>query len=135
MEDINDAVGGEEESEINLTPMLDVVFIMLIFFIVTAVFVREPGVEIERPEATTAITPDAASIFVAITPNNEIWIDGGVVEQAAVRAEIERLHSENPEGSVVIQSDNEASTQALIAVMDAAKQAGVAEVTIAAGEG
>jgi biopolymer transport protein ExbD len=135
MEDINDTLGDDEQSEINLTPMLDVVFIMLIFFIVTAVFVREPGVEIQRPEATTAITPEAASIFVAITPNNEIWIDGGVVEQGAVRAEIERLHSENPEGSVVIQSDNEASTQALIAVMDAAKQAGVAEVTIAAGEG
>jgi biopolymer transport protein ExbD len=123
----------EGESEINLTPMLDVVFIMLIFFIVTAVFVREPGIEIDRPEATTAITPDAATIFIAITPNNEIWIDGDPVDVAAVRGEIERLHSENPEGGVVIQADNQASNRSLIAVMDAAKQAGVTDVTIAAG--
>lgn len=124
-----------EESEINLTPMLDVVFIMLIFFIVTAVFVREPGVEVTRPEAVTAITPDAATIFIAITPNNEVWIDGDMVDPAAVRAEIERMHAENPESGVVIQSDNEASNRTLISVMDAAKQAGVTDVTIAAGEG
>ncbi|MBN1240334.1 MAG: biopolymer transporter ExbD [Gammaproteobacteria bacterium] len=135
MQDSNDALlEDSEESEINLTPMLDVVFIMLIFFIVTAVFVREPGVEVERPEATTAITPEAATIFIAITPSNEIWIDGETVDPAAVRAEIERLHAENPESGVVVQADNEASNQALIQVMDAAKQAGVNDVTIAAGE-
>jgi biopolymer transport protein ExbD len=130
----NESLIEEEEAEINLTPMLDVVFIMLIFFIVTAVFVRDPGVEVTRPEATTAITPDAATIFIAITPGNEIWIDGDAVEEAAVRAEIERLHSENPEGGVVIQADNDASNRSLIAVMDAAKAAGVTDVTIAAGE-
>ena len=130
----NDALIEEEESEINLTPMLDVVFIMLIFFIVTAVFVKDPGVEVTRPEAVTAITPGPGSIFVAITPSNEIWIDGSAVEPIAVRAEIERLRSENPEGGVVIQSDQEASNQMLIAVMDAAKEAGVTEVTIAAGD-
>ncbi len=123
----------EEESEINLTPMLDVVFIMLIFFIVTAVFVKEPGVEVTRPDAATAITPDAASIFVAITPNNQIWVDGSAVDPSAVRSELERLRSENPEGGLVIQADQQARNELLIAVMDAAKQAGVVEVTIAAG--
>lgn len=127
-------VREEEESAIDLTPMLDVVFIMLIFFIVTAVFVRDPGVEVTRPEATTAITPEAATIFIAITPNNEIWIDGDIVDPGAVRAEIERLHAENPESGVVVQADNEASNSSLIHVMDSAKQAGVTDVTIAAGE-
>jgi biopolymer transport protein ExbD len=135
MDAANDPLSEEtEESEINLTPMLDVVFIMLIFFIVTAVFVREPGIEVERPEATTAITPDAATIFIAITANSEIWIDGDPVDVAAVRAEIERLAAESPESGVVIQADNAASNRALIAVMDAAKQAGVTDVTIAAGQ-
>jgi len=124
----------EEESEINLTPMLDVVFIMLIFFIVTAVFVKEPGVDVARPEASTAIIPEAASIFVAITPNDEIWIDGNPVELAAVRSQLERLRAENPEGGLVIQSDQRAKNKLLIEVMDAAKAAGIVEVTIAAGE-
>lgn len=129
----SDSYIEEEESEINLTPMLDVVFIMLIFFIVTAVFVKEPGVDITKPEAATAITPDAASIFVAITPGNEIWIDGNPVDPTAVRSELERLRSENPEGGLVIQSDQTARNELLIQVMDSAKQAGIVEVTIAAG--
>lgn len=122
----------EDENEINLTPMLDVTFIMLIFFIVTAVFVKEPGVDVTRPEAATAFTPDAASIFVAITPNNEIWIDGRRVELPSVRAEIERLRSENPEGGLVVQADRDARNRLLLQVMDAAKEAGVSEITIAA---
>lgn len=134
MADINDQLEAADQADIDLTPMLDVVFIMLIFFIVTAVFVKEPGIEVNRPTATTAITPEAAAIFIAITPAGEIWIDGGPVDPTAVRAEIERLHSENPEGSVVIQADNEARNELLIAVMDAAKQAGVTNVTIAAGD-
>jgi len=123
----------EEEAEINLTPMLDVVFIMLIFFIVTAVFVKDPGIEVTKPDAATAITPDAASIFVAVTPNNEIWIDGKAVDRTAVRAEIERLRSENPEGGLVVQADRDARNELLIGVMDAAKDAGVVEITIATG--
>jgi len=122
----------EEEAEINLTPMLDVVFIMLIFFIVTAVFVKEPGVEVTRPDAMTAFTPDSGSIFVAVTGNNEIWIDGRNVPPEGVRAAIERLAAENPEGGVVIQADREAYNEYVIQVMDAAKAAGVDEITLAA---
>ena len=131
--DNRDSYVDEEESEINLTPMLDVVFIMLIFFIVTAVFVKEPGIEVTRPDAATAIVPEAASIFVAITPNNQIWVDGSSVDPSAVRSELERLRSENPEGGLVIQADQQARNELLISVMDAAKQAGIVEVTIAAG--
>src|SRR5690606_31095748 len=131
----DDATLQGDEAEIDLTPMLDVVFIMLIFFIVTAVFVKEPGVDVTKPEAATAIVPDAASIFVAITPGNEIWIDGDRVDPTAVRSELERLRSENPEGGLVIQSDQAARNELLIQVMDAAKRAGIVEGTIAAGAG
>jgi biopolymer transport protein ExbD len=134
MREDNDALAEEEESEINLTPMLDVVFIMLIFFIVTAVFVREPGVEVDRPEAVTAFTPGGGSIFIAITENDEIWLDRREIELAGVRSAIERMSSENPEAGLIIQSDSAAHNEVLIAVMDAAKEAGITEITIAAGD-
>jgi biopolymer transport protein ExbD len=114
--------------------MLDVVFIMLIFFIVTAVFVRQPGVEVNRPEAVTYETPSGGSIFVAITADNEIWIDRRRVDLLDVRPAIERLHAESPEAGIIIQSDNEARNEVLIGVMDAAKAAGVGEIIVAAGE-
>ena len=129
---MRDVVPAEEEAEINLTPMLDVVFIMLIFFIVTAVFVKEPGIQVDRPEATTAMVPDSAAIFIAISALNEIWIDQRSVDVAGLRPVIERLHAENPEGGVVIQADNEAQNEYVLAAMDAAKEAGVNDITLAA---
>lgn len=123
---------AEEEAEINLTPMLDVVFIMLIFFIVTAVFVKEPGIQVDRPEAVTAVIPDRGSIFVAVSSANEFWIDQRNVDLAGLKPVIERLHAENPEGGVVIQADNEAQNEFVLAAMDAAKEAGVTDVTLAA---
>jgi biopolymer transport protein ExbD len=124
----------EEESEINITPMLDVVFIMLIFFIVTASFVKEAGIDVNRPDAETAVRQERANILIAISENNDIWIDQRQVDPRALRANIERLHAENPEGSVVIQADKKAITETLIQVMDAARQAGVFNVSIAAQE-
>ena len=122
----------EEEAEINLTPMLDVVFIMLIFFIVTAVFVKEPGIQVDRPEAVTAIVPERGAIFIAVSAANEFWIDQRAVDLAGLKPVIERLHAENPEGGVVIQADNEAQNEYVLAAMDAAKEAGVNDVTLAA---
>jgi biopolymer transport protein ExbD len=122
----------EEESEINITPMLDIVFIMLIFFIVTASFVKEAGIDVNRPEAQTAVTQDRGAIFVAISDSGQIWINRRQVDPAAVRANIERLHAENPQGGVVIQADQNATTKLLVTVMDAARQAGVYNVSIAA---
>jgi biopolymer transport protein ExbD len=124
----------EEESEINLTPMLDVVFIMLIFFIVTAVFVKDPGVEVTRPEAVTFQPAGAGSIYVAITPQDEIWIDRDVVDPAQVRYSIERLLKETPEAGVVIQADSDARNELVIRVIDAAKAAGATDIVISAGE-
>ncbi len=124
----------EEESEINLTPMLDVVFIMLIFFIVTASFIKESGIEVNRPSAVTAVVKEKGNILVAITAAGQIWIDRRQIDPRAVRANIERLHAENPQGSVVIQADKDSTTEMLIQVMDAARQAGVYNVSIAARE-
>jgi biopolymer transport protein ExbD len=121
----------EEENEINLTPMLDVVFIMLIFFIVTASFIKEAGIDVTRPDATTADKQEDAAILIAISPNNEIWIDRRETDPRGVRVAIEKLHSENPKGSIVIQADEESSNEILIVVMEAAKQVGVANVAIA----
>lgn len=125
-------VQQEEESEINITPMLDVVFIMLIFFIVTATFVKEAGIDVNRPDAATAVKKEKANILIAIGPNNDIWIDRRQVDVRSVRPNIERLHAENPQGSVVIQADKESKTETLIQVMDASRQAGVYNVSIAA---
>ncbi len=121
----------EEENEINLTPMLDVVFIMLIFFIVTASFIKEAGIDVNRPDAFTADKQEDAAILIAISENDEIWIDRRMTDPRAVRGMIERLHAENPKGSIVIQADKESTNDALVVVMEAAKQAGVANVAIA----
>jgi biopolymer transport protein ExbD len=111
--------------------MLDVVFIMLIFFIVTASFVKESGIEVNRPEASTSQAKPRASILVAINEQNEIWLNKRKIEESQVRANIERLHAENPQGAVVIQADQEAKTKTLVAVMDAARAAGVKDVSLA----
>ncbi len=124
----------DDEQEINITPMLDVVFIMLIFFIVTASFVKESGIEVDRPSSTTAVVKEKGNILVAITATGEIWIDRRPVDPRAIRANIERLHAENPQGSVVIQADKNSTTGMLIQVMDAARQAGVFNISIAAQE-
>ena len=121
----------EEDEEINMTPMLDVVFIMLIFFIVTASFVKESGIEVNRPEADTATRQEKANIIIGINALGEIWINRRQVEESAVRANIERLYAENPKGSVVIQADEKTQTKKLVVVMDAARKAGIYNVSIA----
>lgn len=126
-------MGGEEEdNEINLTPMLDVVFIMLIFFIVTASFIKEAGIDVNRPDAPTSESIADANILIAISANDEIWIDKRMIDPRAVRPNIERLHAENPKGSVVIQADQKSTNNTLVIVMDAARQAGVYNISLAA---
>ncbi len=129
---IIEAAGEEEESEINLTPMLDVVFIMLIFFIVTASFIKEAGIDVNRPDAQTREVQENANILVAISEANEIWIDRRRIDPRAVRAVLERLHAENPEGAVVIQADKKAYTESVVLVMDSARLAKIFNVSIAA---
>lgn len=123
---------SEEEADIDITPMLDVVFIMLIFFIVTSTFVKESGIDVNRPQAATAVKKAKANILIAIDAHDNIWIDRRQIDVRSVRPNIERLHAENPQGSVVIQADKDSRTNTLIQVMDAARQAGVYNVAIAA---
>jgi len=126
---------SEEENEINLTPMLDVVFIMLIFFIVTTSFIKESGVEVNRPTAKSAKSVKKGNILVAIKADGAIWIDKRNVDIRTVRANIERLHAEMPESSVIIQADKASKTGLLIRVMDQIKLAGVSNVSVAAAQG
>lgn len=121
----------EEEAEIDLTPMLDVVFIMLIFFIVTASFIKEAGIDVNRPDAPTAQKVEDANILIAISANDEIWIDKRLIDPRAVRPNIERLHAENPQGSVVIQANKKSTNKMLVTVMDASRRAGVYKISIA----
>lgn len=127
----NQKAVAEDDAQIDLTPMLDVVFIMLIFFIVTASFIKEAGIEVNRPEASTAEPKENVNILVAISATNEIWMDKRRIDERAVRANIERLHAENPKGAVVIQADNESNTETVAAVLDAAREAGVYDVSLA----
>ena len=128
----DDLGGKEEENEINLTPMLDVVFIMLIFFIVTASFVKEAGLDVNRPDAPiTESKPEDANILISINANDEIWIDRRLIDPRAVRANIERLHAENPNGSVVIQPNKQSTNKMLVTIMDASRLAGVYSISIA----
>jgi biopolymer transport protein ExbD len=114
----------------SLTPMLDVVFIMLIFFIVTATFIKQAGIEVLRPDAMTSEQKPTVAILVAVGPTGEIWIDKKRVDPTSVRAHIERLHAENPKGGMVVQADRKSTNEKLMAVLNAARAAGMREVAI-----
>jgi biopolymer transport protein ExbD len=120
------------EAELDMTPMLDVVFIMLIFFIVTTSFVKESGVSVSSPQAQTASQQENVNIFIAITAGGEVWVDRRPVDPRSVRAIVARLHADNPEGSVIIQADEDSATGMLVEVMDQVRLAGVEKIAIAA---
>ena len=122
----------DEESSVDITPMLDVVFIMLIFFIVTATFVKESGIDVDKPSAATAVVQEKASILIAIDENDNVWINRRQVDIRSVRSIIERLHAENPKGTLVIQADKESRNDMLVRVMDASRRAGVYDIALAA---
>lgn len=121
-----------DEAEINLTPMLDVVFIMLIFFIVTASFVKESGLDVAKPPDTNIKKQKSKSILVQIKDTGEIWVDRRLVDFRAVRANIERLHAERPDAPVIIQTAKKSKAGLLVHVMDSARLAGVYAISLAA---
>lgn len=122
----------QEEAQVDLTSMLDIVFIMLIFFIVTSSFVRESGVEVNRPTASNVVSQKDAGIFVAITSANDIYIDKRIVDVERVQATLEHLVLDQPDASLVIQADEHAYSGTVVKVMDAAKGAGVRNIALAA---
>lgn len=126
----NISSAAQEEEDVNVTPLLDIVFIMLIFFIVTSTFVKEPGIEVDRPEAVSATDRKLAAIIVAISANDEIWINKERVELEEVRAVVEQLRRENPRGTAVVQADAESKTRLLVEVVTQIRSTGVADVAV-----
>jgi biopolymer transport protein ExbD len=122
----------QDDTEVNLTPMIDVVFILLIFFIVTTSFVRESGIDVDPPQAATAEIQSQASILIAITPEGEVWVDREPLALAALGPTVARLQAERPNSSVVIQADKDARSGRLVEVMDRLRQSGIERMSLAA---
>ncbi|MCC2616678.1 biopolymer transporter ExbD [Aestuariibacter halophilus] len=122
----------EEEATIDMTPMLDIVFIMLIFFIVTTVFVKEAGIEVNKPGATQIVLPKNANIFIAITDDGDVWLDKREIKVDSIRANLERLLAEQPTDIVIIQADEDAEHGVVMKVMDQVKAAGINRISVAA---
>ena len=124
---------SRQSLELNIAPLIDMVFILLIFFLVTTSFVRETGVDVQRPSATTAVSKDRATLLIAVTADDQIYVERSLIDVRALRIYVERALAENPEGSVVIVADRASRTGTAIQVMDACRQAGAEDVAIAAG--
>jgi|SRR6056297_3176205 len=122
----------EEEAEINITPMLDIVFIMLIFFIVTTSFIRETGIDPQRPEALTASQQARGNILIGISATGQIWMDKREVPLDAVRQRVEQARNDSPESTVVIIADERSETGILIDLMDQVRLGGILNISVAA---
>ncbi|HDZ09738.1 MAG TPA: biopolymer transporter ExbD [Pseudohongiella sp.] len=120
----------ENTGEIDLTPMLDVVFILLIFFIVTSVFVTEAGIDVNKPDASTASPRSQDLILIAVSGDGQIWIDGEQIDARFIRSRFERRLAETPNASVVIQGDEAAENQYVMRILEAARDANIASVSI-----
>jgi biopolymer transport protein ExbD len=117
---------------VNLTPLIDMVFILLIFFLVTASFTKESGIDVDRPTAQTAVREEQGSMIIGVSKDGEIWIDNQKIDIRSVRAHVEHLHAQNPEGTVIILADKNARTGTTVEVLDQVRLAGVSNVSIAA---
>ncbi|NVD06735.1 biopolymer transporter ExbD [Vibrio sp. JPW-9-11-11] len=125
-------VEQQEEAHIDLTPMLDIVFIMLIFFIVTSAFVSQSGVEVNQPKASQASQQKQASIFIAVTGDNEIYVDKRLVDIEALESALNVLRAERPKVGLMIQADEFAFNGTVVRVMNAAKSAGIEQIALGA---
>ncbi|MES3006403.1 MAG: biopolymer transporter ExbD [Pseudomonadota bacterium] len=121
---------GDGPGEIDLTPMLDVVFILLIFFIVTSVFVTEAGIDVSKPQASTAEPKSKDLILIAVTSDGEVWMNGEVIDPRFIRSEFELRLADAPNSSVVIQGDENATNEMVMMIMRAAREAEIASVSI-----
>lgn len=119
-------------ANVNLTPLIDMVFILLIFFLVTASFTKEAGIEVDRPSAQTAARQEASNLVIAIDKNNEIWVENRNIDIRTIRAYVEQQQAQNPEGSVIILADKDSRAGMTVDVLDQVRLAGVTNVAIAA---
>ncbi|GAB6906150.1 Biopolymer transport protein exbD2 [Desulfosarcina cetonica] len=122
----------QRSADINMAPLIDMVFILLIFFLVTTSFVKETGIEVHRPTASTAGTSNKATLLIAIDPQNRVFMDHHEIDVRAVRANMARALAENPDGAVVVVADTASSTGTAIMVMDGCRLAGAKNVSLAA---
>ena len=121
----------QEAVHINVVPLIDVMFFLVLFFVATASFVKEAGIDVNRPTARTAQSQEKANIVVTVTRSGEVWLGGRRLDMRSVRAEVERLAVENPDSTVVVAADGDASTRLLVQALDQVRLAGVAAVAIA----
>ncbi|MDG1819512.1 MAG: biopolymer transporter ExbD [Porticoccaceae bacterium] len=126
----------EEESNIDMTPMLDVVFIMLIFFIVTASFVNESGLDVNRPPTSDEPPPDSenTNIVFRVSESNELTLEGRRIDVRSVRANVERMHAEKPEAKVIVSAHPKSKTELFVLISDQAREAGVYDVSLSTDE-
>ncbi|MBE1426230.1 biopolymer transport protein ExbD [Desulfomicrobium macestii] len=124
--------GRGKTAEVNMAPLIDLVFLLLIFFMVTTSFVKETGVDVQRPQASTATLKEAGNILVGVSSEGKIFLESKEIDVRSVRAHVERSLAENPEGAVVIVADKESNTGVVIQVMDQCRLAGAENVSIAA---
>lgn len=122
----------QDETEVNITPMLDIVFIMLIFFIVTTSFIRETGIDPQRPEAVSATQQARGNILIGVSAAGQVWMDQRPVELGEVRQMVEQARSESPESTVVIVADERAPTGIVIDLMDQVRLGGILNISVAA---
>jgi len=123
---------NDSEISLNLTPLIDMVFILLVFFVVNSSFIKETGVEIERPQAKTSESQESGNILIGVTANGEIWLDKQVVDIRSLRGHLTRLHAEAPQGSAVVLADTKAEAGIVMEVIDQARLAGIEKVAVAA---
>lgn len=122
----------EDAGEIDLTPMLDVVFILLIFFIVTSVFVTEAGIEVTKPEASTVDDTSGDLILIAVGTAGDIWIDGEMIDPRFIRSRFELRLADAPNSSVIIQADQASANEQVMLILEAAREANINDVSISA---
>ena len=127
IDSVGQMLSDEEEAKIDLTPMLDVVFIMLIFFIVTATFVKELGLDVNKPPEVDVTDSESESITIVIRPNDKIEIDGLNVDPRAVSSMIVRRKAENPKASIAVLAHSKSRANTLVTVVDSIKEAGFDE--------
>jgi biopolymer transport protein ExbD len=126
--------GSNKTAEVNMAPLIDLVFLLLIFFLVTTSFVKETGIDVQRPQASTATLKEAGNILVGVSADGRVFLESKEIDVRSVRAHIERCLAENPEGAVVVVADKQSSTGVVIQVMDQCRLAGAQNVSIAASK-
>ena len=124
--------GQDEAGEIDLTPMLDVVFILLIFFIVTSVFVTEAGIDVSKPEASTVEDTSGDLILIAVGPSGDIWIDGDQIDPRFIRSRFALRLADAPNSAVIIQADQSSNNEQVMLILEAAREANIDDVSISA---